>query len=345
MWSGIGHDQSQMVGTQRSGSNLLRLMLDQGGVLLAPPSAHELRDLLPLVPLYEPLDVPENRARLADDLTELVRLNALPWPREYLDPTRLLGHLEGLTLAHFVLALYDQAATRASRHGWVSKCLENVHHVEILEATGASPRYLHLVRDPRDVALSFRGAPIGPKDPRVIATMWRADQRAALAIAAQCPDRTRVQRFEDLVLRPSESLEALSSWLAVPYREAALQYHERVDAAQAAALSPIWSNLTKAPMRDRAAAHARESGNSEFLRRVEELVFDEMTHLGYVPAYATSARRLSPEEAAVAAENDARLRAETALAHADRDQSAHLRRDGLLTTLRIRLRESEESSG
>ena len=335
----------QMVGTQRSGSNLLRLMLDQDGSLLAPPSAHELRDLLPLASLYDPLSVPENRMRLADDLTGLVRLNALAWPNEHLDATRLLSHIEGLTLAHFVLALYDQAAKSASRRGWVNKCLENVHYFKVLENTGVGLHYLHLVRDPRDVALSFQRAPIGPKDPRMIATMWRDDQRAALEICARRPHCTRVQRFEDLVLRPGESLAALSSWLGIPYTGAALEYHKRGDAAEAAALSPIWSNLTKAPMSDRATAHARESGDTDFLRQVEELVFDDMTQFGYEPAYATSARSLSVDEVAVAAENDARLRAETALAHIGRDQSAHLHREGLLAALRSTLRESEEPTG
>ena len=330
----------QMVGTQRSGSNLLRLMLDQDGSLLAPPSAHELRDLLPLASLYDPLSVPENQVRLAGDLTSLVRLNALAWPHDHLDATRLLSHLKGFTLAHFVLALYDQAARFASRRGWVNKCLENVHHFEALEGSGVALHYLHLVRDPRDVALSFQRAPIGPKDPRMIATMWRDDQRAALEICARRPDLSHVQRFEDLVLQPSHSLAAISSWLGIPYSGAALEYHKRADAAEAAELSPIWSNLTKAPMRDRAAAYARDPGDTEFLWQVEELVFHDMVKFGYEPAYAAAARSLSADEIAVVTENDARLRAETALAHSGRDQSAHLRRESMLAALRSTLRDS-----
>ncbi|MFG2543593.1 sulfotransferase [Streptomyces sp. NPDC048594] len=334
----------QMIGTQRSGSNLLRLMLDQAGSLLAPPSAHELRDLLPLLSLYDPLADPGNRRRLAADLTELVRLNALAWPADHLDADRLLQHVQGDTLADFVIALYDQAASHAGRRGWVSKCLENVHHFETLESTAASPRYLHLVRDPRDVALSFRRAPIGPKDPLVIATMWRNDQRAARRIASLCPGRTRRQHFEGLVLRPAESLRDLSRWLDVPCGDITLDYHTRDDAAAAAALSPLWSNLTKSPMGERASAHLREPGNAEFLRLVEEQVFDEMLRFGYEPAHATSPRELSAREIADATENDARLRAAMARAQSGRDQSAHLRREELLAELRSSLRCGEETA-
>ncbi|MFB8025485.1 MULTISPECIES: sulfotransferase [unclassified Streptomyces] len=335
----------QMVGTQRSGSNLLRLMLDQGGSLLAPPSAHELRDLLPLAPLYEPLDDVGNQRRLASDLSELVRANALAWPDGHVDADRLLGCLKGTGLTDFVIALYDQAATHAARIGWVSKCLENVHCFEELEATGASPRYVHLVRDPRDVALSFRRAPIGPKDPRVIAAMWRNDQQAARAIARRCPERTRVEHFEDLILRPARSLRSLAAWLGIPYSDASLHYHRRKDAAEAAELSPLWSNLSSAPMADRVSVHLAEAGNEEFLCSVEELVFDEMARYGYEPLHATSARVLSPEESVAARENDERLREESVRSHSGRDQSAHLLRGRLLQAIRSSLERSEEPGG
>lgn len=322
-----------MIGTQRSGSNLLRLMLDQPDGLLAPPSAHELQDLLPLAPLYDTLGDPGARVRLARDLTELVRCNALAWPPDHLDPARLLEHLEGPTLAHFVIALYDQAAQRASRLGWVSKCLENVHHAELFERIGDTMRYLHLVRDPRDVALSFRRAPIGPKDPRVIAAAWHEDQQAALRLAARHPERVRIHRFEDLVRRPEESVESIYSWLGVPYQGNATGYLGREDAMRAAALSPIWSNLAKAPMSDRAAAHTGETGQAAFLEQVEEILYEDLARFRYEPAYATAPRRLSAGQIAAARDNDARLRARMQAEHADRDQSAHRRREDFLAGL------------
>lgn len=330
----------QMVGTQRSGSNLLRLMLDSGGALLAPASAHELRDFLPLVSMYEPLSDPVNQERLAGDIIHLVRMNALAWPKEHLDKMRLLDRLEGYTLPHFVLALYDQAAACAFRSGWVNKCLENVHYVDLLEATGASLLYIHLVRDPRDVALSFSRAPIGPKDPRVIAALWCEDQRAAMQVTTRFASRVVRIRFEDLVRGSAKTLDELAAWLGIPRGEGALRYYEREDAAEAAALSPIWENLRSKPIGDRAEAYVGDAGSAQFVRRVEEIAFDDMKEFGYEPAYARSVRRMSEDESASALENDSHLRVAAAAAHADRDQSAHLRREWFLDTLRGHLSDS-----
>lgn len=334
----------QMIGTQRSGSNLLRLMLDQSGEILGPPSAHELRDLLPLVGSYESLAHPENQARLARDLIGLVELNALPWPEGSLSADRLLRHLTGLSLAHFVLALYDQAAAFTARRGWVSKCLENVYHRETLEKACTEIRYVHIVRDPRDVALSFRRAPIGPKDPRVIAMRWREDQRAALEVERLNPGRTRRQRFEDLVMMPRESLRDLFTWLGIEFSPATLEYHRRSDAAEAAALSPLWSNLDQAPMAERVSAYARDPADRHFLRQVEELLLDDMTKFDYEPVFAPVTRELEPDELARARVEDERLRSETMIRHEHRDQSAHLRRDNYLAGLRLRLANQPEAS-
>lgn len=326
----------QMIGTQRSGSNLLRLMLDSGGAVLAPPSAHELQDLLPLTGAYEPLGEPLNQERLARDLVALVEANALAWPDGSLDVGRLLEELRGLTVAHFVVALYDQAAKQASRRGWVSKCLENVHLAGELEQTGTLPKYVHLVRDPRDVALSFSRAPIGPKDPRAIAAAWCRDQAAGAAIAKRVGARFHRLRFEDLVQDPEAVLGDLSTWAGIPLSASALGYHERADAAAAAAMSPLWANLGRRPLAERVSAHLRETGYDDFLETVEAMTFDTMQEHGYEPRLATAARAMSLEEAEAARVADARLRRAAAQNDADRDQSAHRRREDLLVLLRDR---------
>src|SRR5690349_10354704 len=100
----------QLVGTQRSGSNLLRLMLGQLQEVFAPPSAHELRDFQSLASKYGDLSKPGNAARLAGDVGTLIDLNALPWP-PFPDRTEgILQELSGTSLAHMIVATYDAYA-------------------------------------------------------------------------------------------------------------------------------------------------------------------------------------------------------------------------------------------
>ena len=57
----------QMIGTQRSGSNLLRVMLDGIREIAAPHPPHILQRFLPLLPKYGDLTDQSNFYRLAQE--------------------------------------------------------------------------------------------------------------------------------------------------------------------------------------------------------------------------------------------------------------------------------------
>ena len=65
----------QMIGTQRSGSNLLRVMLDGIEQIVAPHPPHILQRFLPLLPKYGDLADRSNFYRLATDVCQLVTVN------------------------------------------------------------------------------------------------------------------------------------------------------------------------------------------------------------------------------------------------------------------------------
>ena len=67
-----------MIGTQRSGSILLRLMLNQLPEVAAPHPPHILQRLMPMVAGYGDLGGDANFERLVDDVCRLVELNPVP---------------------------------------------------------------------------------------------------------------------------------------------------------------------------------------------------------------------------------------------------------------------------
>ena len=60
-----------MIGTQRSGSNLLRLMLNELPRIAAPHPPHILQRMMPLAQNYGDLGRRENFAQLVDDVCRL----------------------------------------------------------------------------------------------------------------------------------------------------------------------------------------------------------------------------------------------------------------------------------
>ncbi|MBM7075543.1 sulfotransferase family protein [Micromonospora humida] len=328
----------QMIGTQRSGSNLVRLVLNGTDEVVAPPSAHEYRDFADLYRYYAPHG-PDKLLRLADDMSQLVRLNALPWPEADLTGKTIASHATGRTLSHVVIAMYDALALQTGSTAWVNKCLEN--HRYLLELITARPdlRVLHLVRDPRDVALSFRKAPIGPKDPWVIAQHWLNDQRSIRELRENLMTKgahwTTV-RYEDVVVDPEAQFESICRELGVAWTSAALRFHSSRDAVTAASLSPLWETLAKPIARDRVGGHKSPS-HRQFVTHVEEIASAEMRTFGYEPVYCRHPITLSKSQFAQAKLRDKHLRLSATRARPLATEELHTRRDRYLENLRLRL--------
>jgi 8-oxo-dGTP pyrophosphatase MutT (NUDIX family) len=316
----------QIVGTQRSGSNLLRLLLGSLPGVFAPPSAHKLRDFQDLVSRYGSLRAPSNKRRLAEDMGRLVDLNALAWPRIPDRSRAVLANMGGSTLAHAVLAFYEAHARYFGKDVWVSKCLENIHFIDQLVDSGLPILYLHLVRDPRDVAVSFSRAPIGPKDPHAIALRWLEDQEAALKAREMVGgDHWLTLRYEDLVTDPETALASLCDRLELRWSAAALEFHRQEEARFAASISELWNNLDQPIRRDRVSAYKR-SATIELMTAVEGITCEVMSRFDYVAEHVSVSTEVSAEEKEVIVIRDREIRAELAASRDPEAEAVHLGR-------------------
>jgi hypothetical protein len=323
-----------IVGTQRSGSNLVRLMFDALPDVVAPPSAHELQDLAPLVPRFRLDDGRAGVIDLIDQIRALIDLNALPWPAFDNSTETILGHLpEPPSLIRAVFAFYDALAESTYSTAWVSKNLENVHWISRIQAEYRDVHFLHLVRDPRDVALSFAKAPIGPKDPVAIALKWMIDQRAAIDARVDVPPaQWHTLRYEDLVADPAASFSACCRELGVAWDPASLDFNRRSAASDAAGLSALWKNLDRPVNRDSVGKY-RDPEQRAFVVEVEEALGPLIDAFDYERLTQTT-KQYTPAEIDAVRARDAELRRQ---AEAARDRSGdhiYARRERFLAGLR-----------
>ncbi|MEZ5166327.1 MAG: sulfotransferase [Acidimicrobiales bacterium] len=96
---------------------------------------------------------------------------------------------------------------------------ENVEIGSILLSEFEDAQFVHVVRDPRAVAVSLRAADFGPSTLQQSARLWK--QRVASGLALEClhPDRVTRVRYEDLLRAPTQIGPLLA---AVPCDE---QFH------------------------------------------------------------------------------------------------------------------------
>lgn len=271
-----------MIGTQRSGSNLLRLMLNQLHDIAAPHPPHILQRLMPLEKAYGDLSKDKNFVQLVDDVCKLVELNPVPWEGVKLERNNIESRCRNHSVVAVFGAVYDAMAEQNKAKTWCCKSLANINYLkEIEEYFGNTARYIYLYRDGRDVAVSFRKAVVGEKHPYHIAKEWAATQRIALTQRVQNdPKRFYNLSYETLTGSPEKAMRGLCKFLGFTYTDAMLNFHESAEAKSAAGSSELWSNVVKPVMADNSNKFLREMSDEDV--RVFELVAgDVLDALGY----------------------------------------------------------------
>src|SRR5436190_6019686 len=146
-----------IVGVARSGTTLLRLMLAAHSELAVPPETGF------LIPSSELLRKDGNqRAALFDTVTGFQT-----WPEMGVGEREYQGRLaaiEPFEVSEGVRAFYRLYAERFGKARWGDKTPYYNGHIDKVEALLPEARFIHMIRDGRDVALSIRGLWFAPGD-------------------------------------------------------------------------------------------------------------------------------------------------------------------------------------
>ena len=236
----------QMIGTQRSGSNLLRVMLDAVDQITAPHPPHILQRFIPLLDKYGDLNQPEHFHRLASDVCELVNCNPVPWEGVRIETEEVMALCRQSTLYELFRVIYETAARQHGASFWLCKSMKNMFYAKGIESTGIKPYYIYLYRDGRDVALSFQKAIVGEKHIYALVQNWKKDQEEALKLKDSCePERFYMLNYESLIADPETEMRKLCDFLQVPYTDKIMEYYTSRESKNTAVAGKMWSNVTK----------------------------------------------------------------------------------------------------
>src|SRR5580700_5152855 len=97
----------QFIGTQRSGSNLLRIMLDQFPEVFGPHPPHILVTFYPLLNYYGNLEETPNFKKLIEDVCRLIEVNPVPWPGAHLDRDKIFTRCRKRTLLEVFIQINE----------------------------------------------------------------------------------------------------------------------------------------------------------------------------------------------------------------------------------------------
>ncbi len=327
-----------MIGTQRSGSNLLRLMLNQLPEIAAPHPPHILQRIMPLLPLYGDLSVDKNFAELVEDVCRLVELNPVPWEGVKLDRADVARRCLERSPTAIHGAVYDICAEAKGAKTWCCKSLANINYMPQIEAYFQKPKYIYLYRDGRDVAVSFLKAVVGEKHFYHIAKEWAATQERALRIQREIETaRFLTIGYEELINAPRSTAGDICDYLGVFYRESMLEYHRTEEAKRAASSSGLWGNVTNPVMKNNSRKFLREADELD-VRIFESVAGRALDALGYERAFIKKGEELvfTDEEIRAFDAENARMKREILERVDPADRSRRDQQAGLLNAIRER---------
>ncbi len=269
-----------ILGTERSGSNLLRLILHAHPKVAVPHPPHVLRYFAPLEPGYGDLADRSVRTRLVDDVLRLLRVHIHPWEVP-IDRRRLIDEADPPDLLGVFLSLYDQYRDGVGKARWGCKSTFVIHHVDRVRAARPAARFLWLVRDPRDVAASSRRSVFSPFHPYLTAQLWREQQELGLGLEGRLPRGCLLRvHYEDLLAEPEATVRRICHFLDEDYLPELLAFHRSDAARTASALSEDWKNTARPVLRHNSGKYRRHLSPGE-VRLVETVAGPTMGTLGY----------------------------------------------------------------
>jgi hypothetical protein len=281
-----------MIGIQRSGSNLLRLMLNELPEIAAPHPPHILQRMMPLASRYGDLTRKKAFSLLVDDVCRLVECNPVPWEGVILDRENVAARCVKPNLVAVFGAVYDVMAETWGAKTWCCKSLANIHYLPEIEDYFADAKYIYLYRDGRDVATSFSKAVVGEKHFYHIAKEWNEAQQLALNFRKKVPSKRFFNlSYEDLTSETEKSVRALCKFLGVGYKPSMLEFYKSGEAKRAASASNLWENVTHPVMKQNSRKFLKEA-HEEDIRIFESVAGSSMDSLGYERLFAKKGEEL-----------------------------------------------------
>lgn len=217
-----------VVGVGRSGTTLLRLMLDAHPDLAIPPETHFIPRLTPLAHLSDA------RATFLRGIARSER-----WPDFGLDIEDLRQALERngpLNVSDCVRGFFELYAAKFGKPRWGDKTPIYLWHMNAIQALLPESAFIHIIRDGRDVALSTQSVWFG-KDRALadLAQRWVGGIATARRQAAALPRYLEI-KYEDLVANPEAVLREVCAFIDLDFEPEMLTYTrtsaERLDALQ-----------------------------------------------------------------------------------------------------------------
>lgn len=234
-----------VVGAGRSGTTLLRSMLDSHPEVAIPGESHFVATMARLRWRY---DRPGHFAldRFLADVAGHERFQRWDAHEAVLASVRRTAPHD---LADATRATYAAYAREQGARRYMDKTPDYVARMDLIAGLLPEARFVHLIRDGRAVAASLLAQPWGPDDPVVAARHWVSRVRKGRNSARRLgPDRVMEVRYEALVDDPETALRDICAFAELDFDPTVLDHRGGATRALEQVAAPASHGSLLAPL-------------------------------------------------------------------------------------------------
>jgi len=227
-----------VIGSPRSGTSLFRLLLGNHKNIVIPPEGGFIIWLLQKYGSINSNDISSERF-ISDFIYDVQSCKKMyTWE---MNSELLQNFLKTLALSNYAelcMAIYAFYAKKFEKNTllWGDKNNFYLNHLQELYSLYPEARFIHIVRDGRDIACSYREvmqiksssrfAPILPIDIKDIATGWTGNAKKIDAFFGELPvERKFSIKYEDLVAIPEITLSNICEFLDLNTDKNMVNFH------------------------------------------------------------------------------------------------------------------------
>lgn len=211
-----------VVGSQRSGTTMLRLMLNAHPNLAVPFESNFIVEMYKALANYGDLSSEKNIRQLLDDISEdtFVKRGHL------IEDKDAILEAKPETYAELLEAIFSVYATKRGKSRWGDKDPSYVTEIEVIYKLFPNCYVIHIVRDGRDVAGSLKNLDWGSSNLPKLARDWQWQVTLAHKMGAMLRDQYIEVMYENLVREPKKYLQKICDFIGEEFSDEMLNYHK-----------------------------------------------------------------------------------------------------------------------
>jgi hypothetical protein len=193
-----------IVGSPRSGTSLMRSILDAHPHICCPPWETGLFAHLDRV-----LNGDVKELQETDKDFPVGRGDLVAWVRRCAED------------------LIAQFASKVGKPRWAEKTPAHVFHMDLIHEVFPRAQFIHMIRNGRDVVRSLQNMTFTPRQIRWSSRRWVDSVKAGRDFGRKLPaDQYCEVRYEDLIRQPRSAIEHLCGFLGEPFSPRMLEFHK-----------------------------------------------------------------------------------------------------------------------